>query len=230
MDIDVTAIHSINDGDKLIRYATSFLGYGYFGDVLVDSERNRWMGPSRYDWAGFKKLLAFKRYEGEIKLYTSNVDGSPKDKLICQSDCSVCERTGQKFKFLKSSRSTDDVNQESFVSSDNHGDISVISIKGRFLAVNCATMSCRCDKTKKGMSPSAHLGNGCCDHILVSECSRINYLRFLMRTGFLNTSAFDLPFVDVYRVRGFEYYPLEGDTSAWNCDGEVITQPSLRVK
>lgn len=113
----------------------------------------------------------------------------------------------------------------------NEEDISVVSIKGRFLAVNCATMSCRCDKTKKGMSPSAHLGNGCCDLILVSECSRVDYLRFLMRTGFLTTSAFDLPFVDVYRVRGFEYYPTnDGDTSAWNCDGEVIDQPSLRVK
>lgn len=61
VNIDVTAVHSIDSNDTLIRYATTFLGYGYFGDVLLDSERNRWMGPSRYDWAGFKKLLAFKR-------------------------------------------------------------------------------------------------------------------------------------------------------------------------
>lgn len=40
IDIDVSAIHSAKD-DKLIRYATSFLGYGYFGDVLLDSESNR---------------------------------------------------------------------------------------------------------------------------------------------------------------------------------------------
>ena len=151
------------------------------------------------------------------------MDGSPKDKSVCSSDCATCERTGQRIRHQRqleelgnanpSSANPSSANSSSVQNNNQSADgeeISIIGIKGRFLAVNCATMSCRCDKTKKGMSPSAHLGNGCCDLILVSECSRINYLRFLMRTGFLTTSAFDLPFVDVYRVRGFEYYPLEG--------------------
>lgn len=176
------------------------------------------------------------------------MDGSPKDKSVCSSDCATCERTGERVRHQRQLNNPNlnpnpnpnpNLNpnpnpnpngiQNNNESNDNE-EISMIGIKGRFLAVNCATMSCRCEKSKKGMSPSGHLGNGCCDLILVSECSRINYLRFLMRTGFLNTSAFDLPFVDVYRVRAFEYYPLEGETSAWNCDGEIISQPSLRVK
>lgn len=66
---------------------------------------------------------------------------------------------------------------------------SSVTIKGRFLAINASTMSCRCDKAKKGMSPAAHLGNGCADLIIVSDCSRFSYIRYLMRTGFLSKSA-----------------------------------------
>lgn len=211
VNIDVSAIHDPKSDDKLIRYATSFLAYGYFGDVLLDSENHRWMGPSRYDWAGLKKFIGLKKYEGEIKLYTSKFDGSPKDKSICQSDCAVCAKSKSRSKLLGS------LEHNSSHPNDNHNDVNInpvmtgchdekqqqqqhndvtvgndtscLTIKGKFLAVNSATMTCRCDKTKKGMSPAAHLGNGCADLIIVSECSRLDYLRFLMRTGFLATSA-----------------------------------------
>ena len=133
------------------------------------------------------------------------MDGSPKDKSVCSSDCATCERTGQRIRHQRQLKELGNANSSSANSSSANlssanlssansisansssvqnnnqstdaEEISIIGIKGRFLAVNCATMSCRCEKTKKGMSPSAHLGNGCCDLILVSECSRINYLR-----------------------------------------------------
>lgn len=82
LNIDVCAIHH-RDEERLVRYATSFLGYGYFGDTIADSERNRWMGPRRYDWAGFKKFLGHRIYNGEIKFCISPSDGSPKDKTFC---------------------------------------------------------------------------------------------------------------------------------------------------
>lgn len=86
VDIDVSAIHSPTEKNRLLRYATSFLGYGYFGDVLADSEKNRWMGPKRYDWAGVKKFVGHKLYNGELKLHVSTVDGSPKDESFCHSE------------------------------------------------------------------------------------------------------------------------------------------------
>lgn len=55
------------------------------------------------------------------------------------------------------------------------------SVEGRFVAINCVTVSCRCGLSPEGMSPSAHLGDGCMDLILVSDCSRIDYLRHLIR-------------------------------------------------
>lgn len=46
MAIDVCSVrHGFNN--KLIRFCVSMLGYGFYGDVLKDSEARRWMGPHR---------------------------------------------------------------------------------------------------------------------------------------------------------------------------------------
>ena len=81
-NIDVTAVHH-RDEDKLIQYTASFLGYGFFGDTLADSEQNRWLGPRRYDWAGIKKFFKHRLYSGEIKLTIEPRDGSPKHYNPC---------------------------------------------------------------------------------------------------------------------------------------------------
>ncbi len=38
------------DGDR--RYCCCVAAYGYMGDLMRESERLRWMGPSRYNLAG----------------------------------------------------------------------------------------------------------------------------------------------------------------------------------
>lgn len=49
MALDVgTVFHN----QQFLRFCISFLGYGYYGDCILDSEQNRWMGPKRYDWEG----------------------------------------------------------------------------------------------------------------------------------------------------------------------------------
>lgn len=47
--IDVATVHR---GSQFLRYNVSMLAYGYYGECIVISEQNRWMGPKRYDWAG----------------------------------------------------------------------------------------------------------------------------------------------------------------------------------
>lgn len=47
--LDVCSVH---DQSTLVRYSVSLVGYGFYGDVLEESERHRWMGPLRYDYAG----------------------------------------------------------------------------------------------------------------------------------------------------------------------------------
>lgn len=51
--MDVCSIHHNN---TFLRYSVSLIGYGFYGDVLTDSERKRWMGPARYDISGQEDL------------------------------------------------------------------------------------------------------------------------------------------------------------------------------
>lgn len=52
---------------------------------------------------------------------------------------------------------------------------------GKFLAINAANMSCACPRSPQGLSPLAHLGDGASDLILIRKCSRLNFLRYLIR-------------------------------------------------
>lgn len=54
-------------------------------------------------------------------------------------------------------------------------------IRGKFLAINAASMSCACPRSPKGLSPAAHLADGTTDLILVRKCSRFDFLRHLLR-------------------------------------------------
>ena len=66
LPMDVASLHH---EEEFIKYNVSLLAYGYYGDVLIDSENNRWMGPRRYDWAGKPRpcpLLCLKLVYFEI--------------------------------------------------------------------------------------------------------------------------------------------------------------------
>lgn len=47
--MDVSAVHH---NSTLLRYSVSLLGYGFYGDIIRDSEKKRWMGLARYDFSG----------------------------------------------------------------------------------------------------------------------------------------------------------------------------------
>lgn len=49
ISVDVATIFH---DSRFVKYNLSFLGYGFYGDCVLDSEANRWMGPKRYDWEG----------------------------------------------------------------------------------------------------------------------------------------------------------------------------------
>ncbi|ANM69998.1 Diacylglycerol kinase family protein [Arabidopsis thaliana] len=48
--------------EPYIRYAASFAGYGFYGDVISESEKYRWMGPKRYDYVGTKIFLKHRYF------------------------------------------------------------------------------------------------------------------------------------------------------------------------
>ncbi|KAG2460266.1 CERK1 kinase, partial [Polypterus senegalus] len=185
--MDVCSVHHYN---TFLKYSVSLLGYGFYGDILTDSEKYRWMGPARYDFSDF---------EGEWKY-----------------------------------------------------------AKGKFLAINAACMSCACPRSPKGLSPAAHLADGTTDLIIVRKCSRLNFLRHLLRHT-NKDDQFNLSFVEVHRVKKFKFTPkhLENESSDikdagkkifdricqdhsaccstpvnsnWNCDGEILDHAEIEVR
>ncbi|KFQ17711.1 Ceramide kinase, partial [Merops nubicus] len=107
-------------------------------------------------------------------------------------------------------------------------------------------------------SPAAHLADGSADLILVRKCSRLNFLRYLVRHTNQH-DQFDFSFVDVYRVKGFQFTSkLSEDNessvtdmgkkrfgqfcrdhpaccchiahSTWNCDGETLDSSAIEVR
>ncbi len=85
------------------------------------------------------------------------------------------------------------------INNNNNNNVEIIEqvnkreINGDFIAVNCVNMTCRCAKSKYGISPSCHTSNGYADLIVVRKTSRINYIRYLLRLS-RNHSFVSKPF------------------------------------
>ncbi|XP_073336894.1 ceramide kinase [Pagrus major] len=249
--MDVCSVHH---NDVFLRYSVSLLGYGFYGDVLTDSERKRWLGPARYDLSGVKTFLSHNYYEGTISfLPAENNTGTPRDKLQCRSGCCVCQHRP----------SSKDNNQwemsEEKEKSDEDGSGGWSVIRGKFIAINAASMSCACPRSPKGLSPSAHLADGTTDLILVRKCSRLDFFRHLLRHT-NKDDQFDHSFVEVHRVRKFRFQPRHHELasledlsespkktgfspicsaqttcdystahSSWTCDGELLPHAAIQV-
>lgn len=238
VSIDVCGVYHDRN---LLRYCTTMLAYGYFGDTLIDSEQFRWLGPLRYDWAGFKKVLRNRAYEGELLFKTHpHSESSPRDKLRCRTGCKICERAREQ-------------PLSALLKDQENAPESWHCLRGRFIGINNVTLPCMCGLTKEGLSPVAHLGDGCTDLVLIKKCSRLNYMRYLLRSAFHHDDPFALNFVRVFRVREFQFHPICLDdveaeapsseqtrkspsfqqqpcSSVWNCDGEIVEEPAINVK
>ncbi|XP_043943199.1 ceramide kinase [Protopterus annectens] len=247
--LDVSSIHHNN---SFLKYSVSLLGYGFYGDILTDSEKNRWMGPTRYDISGVKTFFAHHSYEGTLSfLPSSSTLASPRDNSRCKAGCYVCWKSGQQLPLLQEEETHNVVKR-------NEDKEAWKIIRGKFLAINAANMSCACPRSPKGLSPSAHLADGCTDLIVVHKCSRLEFLRHLFRHTSSN-DQFDLTFVEVHRVEKFRFTPkhLEDEdsdirdigkklfgqicrdhpacgcssiNSIWNCDGEVLDGAAIEVR
>ncbi|XP_032377377.1 ceramide kinase [Etheostoma spectabile] len=198
--LDVCSVHQAS---ALMRYSVSLLGYGFYGDVLAESEKHRWMGPLRYDYSGTMVYLSNRSYAGIVQYLPADpLLSSPRDRTRCLSGCNVCSRSTERL-FPRSSESGS-LYSSHFrqFSSDSEGEW--VSVEGRFKCVSLTCMSSSCPKSPLGLSPSAHLADGTGDLILVWDTHPLGFLKFLYR----HTSTqdqFDLPFVEVHRVKAVRF-------------------------
>ncbi|XP_063288619.1 ceramide kinase-like [Pelobates fuscus] len=230
--------------EQLKRFSVSLIGYGFFGDVLRESEKLRWMGPLRYDVSGFKMVLLNRAYRGTVEFLEAD-DGysNPRDNTRCRTGCLVCSESSEKLREV--------MEAENHCCTSNKWK----KVSGSFVAINVTGMSSACPKSQDGLSPTAHLADGTADLILVHKCNMFRFLRHLKR----HTSSkdqFALPYVEVHRIHAMRFIPdheekddTEEDnirrrksifstlcrgtphTSTWNCDGEILecAQISVRV-
>jgi len=80
MAVDVCSVRHGFTG-KLIRFCVSMLGYGFYGDVLKDSEENRWMGPIRYRLSNIIAASVSSIDTGIINVIYHNFHASPQENL-----------------------------------------------------------------------------------------------------------------------------------------------------
>lgn len=64
--IDGLDLSSVSNQNGIVKFYASVMSYGFLGDVAIESEKFRWMGPKRYDYSGkmanfFKFFIRFDR-------------------------------------------------------------------------------------------------------------------------------------------------------------------------
>ncbi|KAF1894006.1 hypothetical protein Lal_00003921 [Lupinus albus] len=86
----------MSEVESYVRYAASFSGilkfyindlkYGFYGDVITESEKYRWMGPKRYDYAG---TMVFLRHSVGAAVISCRNEKAPDGflHLILIRDC-----------------------------------------------------------------------------------------------------------------------------------------------
>ncbi|KAJ8301258.1 hypothetical protein KUTeg_020245 [Tegillarca granosa] len=231
--IDVCSLYT---KDQFLKYSVSFLSYGYYGDMLKDSEKNRWMGPSRYQLSGAKKFVTKKTYEGEVSfLLSSESRTSPRDKLPCLAGCHICDMAAESYDqqiSLRNANSSHSKDKESGIISSAPD--AWHRVRGRFLAISSFTMSCRCSLSPHGVSPACHLGDGTTDLMIIQDCSRIDFLRHLIRCADKTADQFDFDFIKIYRVKEFIFTSLPLNAKEVDADteekGDNSCQPSGACK
>ncbi|XP_056394620.1 ceramide kinase-like isoform X1 [Hyla sarda] len=227
-------------GGQLMKYSVSLIGYGFFGDVLRESEDMRWVGPIRYDLAGIKMVLSNRSYRGTIEFQEAqDSSSSPRDNTRCRTGCLVCSESSNRLREMTEDSEETDCDSDTWK-----------KVTGSFMAINITGMSSACPKSQDGLSPTAHLADGTADLILVRESNTVQFLRHLNRHTNCK-DQFALSNVEVHRIHAMRFTPEELDeeeeiwqqkrlfvcpcgntlqTSTWNCDGEILDCAQLSVR
>eukprot|EP00047_Mylnosiga_fluctuans_P021620 m.107010 g.107010 ORF g.107010 m.107010 type:complete len:478 (-) comp8963_c1_seq2:157-1590(-) len=186
--------------DGSIRYATNFLGFGYFSDVLWESDKHRWMGPARYDYSGFLSILRWKKHRLRIRYVEAN---SPSSECYCGDAVCLPARTPHG------------------PAADPPPATAWKEYEGPTRTTNIAVLPLKSDKTVGGFAPGKHLADGSLHLIHIRQCSRIQFIRFLLHVAFPSWDQFKLPFVEKIPCSHVQLIFEPGD-GAMNIDGEAV--------
>ncbi|CAF0978520.1 unnamed protein product [Adineta steineri] len=258
--IDIATVHNEKG---FVRFMATMLAYGFFGDIIHQSDKWRCLGPLRYDLAGFCQFISNKSYHTELTItLASSSDSSQisQPEIVTLMNNTNNETTSSSIPPLTQTKDT--INSTTNTSNKvldkivtpglefcrrnceqcalvdkSHTDKvqSPLQIKceGRYTTINCLNMPGRCAKSKFGMSPYVHLGDGTFDLILVKRSWFTGFLRFLIQVASDGRTIEDLHNVERHRVSEVLIRPMHTDQirlGNWACDGEVISGNEIKVR
>lgn len=222
-----------------VRYVASFSGYGFYGDVIKESESYRWMGPARYDFAGTRVFLRHRSYEAEVsfievpeekthhircELASSRKEAVGNSKKVkCLMNCAVCANginSDEPIVFTSGVEMLPQIKPQAS---------KWLKSKGLFLSVGAALMSCRNDKAPDGVVADAHLADGFLHLVLIKDCSHVSYLRHLLRLTRKDADPLDFKFIEHHKTTAFTFVS-HGEESMWNVDGELFPAHQLSAQ
>ncbi|XP_047255265.1 ceramide kinase isoform X1 [Capsicum annuum] len=228
---------SISKDEPSVRYAASFAGYGFYGDVITESEKYRWMGPKRYDYAGTKVFLSHRSYEAEVAYV--EVESEKKntglekasggwtkglwsllkksERVACRANCNICK--------TKAGHTSAKCPSLQPYSKDSRW----LKSKGNFLSVGAAVISCRNEKAPDGLVADAHLSDGFLHLILIKDCPHACYLCHLLQLAKKDGNPLDFEFVEHHKTPAFTFTSF-GKESVWNVDGELFQAHQLSAQ
>ncbi|CAF1122775.1 unnamed protein product [Rotaria sp. Silwood1] len=226
--IDIATVHNEHG---FVRLMATMFSYGFFGNIIQQSDNWRLFGPLRYDLAGFCQFLLNSSYHTELiitqppekcnsKILINNIDRYLFGNSVKRQD-PLCKQDGEK---SPDNQTINDV--QSPLSRQ-------IKREGQYRTINCLNMPCRCEKSKYGMSPSVHIGDGSFDVVLVKSSWRLDFFRFLHHVAKDGRTIDDLSNVERYRATEVIIRPTinrRNRLGNWACDGELITANEVRIR
>lgn len=170
-------ILQVHNENGFVRFLATMLSYGFFGDIIHQSDKWRCLGPLRYDLAGFYQFLLNRSYHSALTITLS----SPDSPQLAQA-----ATPGAMSNVADSTRATENKQVDAELrkvardiiapglafcrrncetcalvetnETDAARSPKQIHLEGRYTTINCLNMPCRCAKSKFGMSPFVHLG------------------------------------------------------------------------
>ncbi|KAJ6711173.1 SPHINGOSINE KINASE [Salix purpurea] len=198
-----------SDIEPYVRYAASFAGYGFYGDVIAESEKYRWMGPKRYDYAGTKVFLRHCSYEAEVAyIETESEEANPtvekgqlfsrlrkrqgpkkSERVVCRTNCGVCN------------------SKSDYMSKRSPCSTPYSSSGTRWL------------RSKDGF---LHL-------LMIRDCPHALYLWHLTQLAKKGGQPLNFEFVEHHKTPAFTFTSF-GKQSVWNLDGELFHAHQLSAQ
>jgi ceramide kinase len=131
--------------------ATMF-AYGFFGNIIQQSDQWRFFGPLRYILSGVFQFIRNTSYHTELTITQAS------EKCSTKVPNKNLNRYGFDNSIKRRELSSESSEIDKRIDSEKSSSPLQIKHEGYYRTINCLNMPCRCENSKYGMSPSVHLG------------------------------------------------------------------------